>query len=200
MPKKKQKLKRGFNYIEPDDSEPVVTEPVDTELQKNKDTRGCYLSPLEALEKSMREVHIHSSKCREEDFQLVELPEERSGAFVSVKAICSSCNLDIYIDDPNRSRTSFREGQTLNSSLCLAAMVGGIDFNCLARFCYIIGLDKPTDSFDTYHNLNLHGVLSELCQSQLAENRKLSHTSRGSDGTKQTQISIKGDGTYQQKG
>lgn len=141
-----------------------------------------------------------SPECPPEAFSLIELEKERAGIFSSLKAYCAACGYSGYIDDAKRAGTSFREGVSLNTALCLASNVVGLDFNSLGRFCHILGLDGPPDSWDDVYQRKIWETLSTMIDEQLGKNRLEAHRSRGSDGGSPVQISIKADGTYQKRG
>ena len=128
-------------------------------------------------------MHVSWKGCLKGKFKVIEVTSERSGIFCSLKAICEQCGYFGYLDSTKRQGACFREGAKLNTALCLAANVVGLDFNGMERLCHIMGLDGPSDSWDTLYNTKLHEVLSRMTDDLLADNRRRSHEHRGSDGT-----------------
>jgi hypothetical protein len=104
------------------------------------------------------------------------------------------------VNDPERKATSYRESKSLNTTFALAADLVGLDFNGLKKFCAVLGIDGPSDSYDTVYQQEIHAKLCARITEQFANNHKFAHTSRNSDGSKPLQISISGDGTYQKRG
>ena len=161
---------------------------------------GNYLVPAKGLCESLREMHVSATSCPPNAFSLVEKIEERAGIFSSLRAECSTCGYSSYLDDVKRTSTSFREGTTLNDALCLASNIVGLDYNELHRFCHVMGLDGPPDSWDSLYQKKIWKALHQMTEEQLKKNRQESHLFRGSNGAEPVQISIKSDGTYQKRG
>ena len=179
--------------------------PIGLALKRQKFTAqppptGNYLVSAESLCKSLQHMHISTTKCPPEAFSLTERKDERSGIFASLEVECGCCGYSSYLDNATRTGTAFKDGGNLNTALCLAADVVGLDYNGLERFCHVMGLDGPPDYWDEVYQKKIRDTLGVMIDEQLTKNRAESHRSRDSDGTTAVQISIKADGTYQKRG
>lgn len=83
---------------------------------------------------------LSSMSGKSGELVLKEVKEERAGVFCSLKAVCDQCGYEGCVDQPSRGKTSFREGSTLNTSLCLGAAAVGLDYNSVQRLCQVMGL------------------------------------------------------------
>ena len=163
MPKRKTCNRSNLGSYKLPSSTPAASEPLGDK---------CVYLHGKALLETLQNTHPCCKKNKTDCLKLIEMVNERQGIMRSLRVICSKCSLDIYVDDPTRTNTTFWEGLQPNTTVTFASDVAGIDFEQLKLFCSILNIPGPPDSYDSLHQTQIHERLKQYVDRLLEANRK----------------------------
>ena len=133
--------------------------------------RESFILSSEGIIQSIVKLHACPSSCIR-----IPNPPEFKGHLSALRVEYSNCNLDFFMSDHSRKKTTFREGKQLNKTFNYTMNLVGLDVTGLKKLCAVLGIDGPPDSYHSLYQDELHTKLNQIMITKLEENRLQSHT------------------------